>query len=162
MLRSNKLVNDGLDVVFVCLHVTLSHYRHHADLANSKEDITCLSRLFCKMCLRLCQFSQSSFMQYTRLCEFSLPISLVMIAGICVRFVSSSSSSSSNRKNEPLSIVQGSLTLSQWSSSGNPVAIQCAWNLDPSVHLNATEEMPVCFQWSSSGFPVVFQCVPIM
>ena len=54
------------------------------------------------------------------------------------------------------------LTLSQWSSSGNPVAIQCAWNLDPSVHWNATGEMPVCFQWSSSGFPVVFQCVPIM
>ena len=49
------------------------------------------------------------------------------------------------------------LTLSQWSSSGNPVAIQCAWNLDPSVHWNATGEMPVCFQWSSSGFPVAFQ-----
>ena len=55
-----------------------------------------------------------------------------------------------------------SLTLRQWSSSGNPVAIQCAWNLDPSVHWNATGEMPVCFQWSYSGFPVVFQCVPIM
>ena len=60
-------------------------------------------------------------------------------------------------------------TLSQWSSSGNPVAIQCAWNLDPSVHWNATGKellvasvFPVCFQWSSSGFPVVFQCVPIM
>ena len=55
-----------------------------------------------------------------------------------------------------------SLTLSQWSSSGNPVAIQCAWNLDPSAHWNATGEMSVCFQWSSSGFPVVLQCVPIM
>ena len=54
------------------------------------------------------------------------------------------------------------LTLSQWSSSGLPVAIQCAWNLDPSVHWNATGGMPVVFQWSSSGFPVVFQCVPIM
>ena len=61
------------------------------------------------------------------------------------------------------------LTLSQWSSSGNPVAIQCAWHLDPSVHWNATGErilvasvLPVVFQWSSSGFPVVFQCVPIM
>ena len=50
-----------------------------------------------------------------------------------------------------------SLTLSQWSSSGNPVAIQCAWNLDPSIHWNATGEMPVCFQWSSSGLPVTFQ-----
>ena len=56
-----------------------------------------------------------------------------------------------------LIIFNSSLTLSQWSSSGNPVAIQCAWNLDPSVHWNATGEMPVCFQWSSSGFPVAFQ-----
>ena len=32
------------------------------------------------------------------------------------------------------------LTLRQWSSSGNPVIIQCAWNLDPSVHWNATGE----------------------
>ena len=46
------------------------------------------------------------------------------------------------------------LTLSKWSSSGNPVEIQCAWNLDPSVHWNATGEMPVCFQWLSSGLPV--------
>ena len=61
------------------------------------------------------------------------------------------------------------LNLSQRSSSGNPVAIQCARHLDPSVHWNATGErilvasvLPVVFQWSFSGFPVVFQCVPIM
>ena len=54
------------------------------------------------------------------------------------------------------------LTLSQWSSNGNPVAIQCAWNLDPSVHWNATGERIVGSQCASSGFPVVFQCVPIM
>ena len=57
------------------------------------------------------------------------------------------------------------LTLSQWFSSGNPVAIQCAWNLDPSIHWNATGErnvgsqcvssvLPVVFQWLSSGLPV--------
>ena len=54
------------------------------------------------------------------------------------------------------------LTLSQWSSSGLPVAIQCAWNLDPSVHWNATGERIVGSQCVSSGFPVVFRCVPIM
>ena len=43
-----------------------------------------------------------------------------------------------------------------------PVAIQCAWNLDPSVHWNATREKIVGSQCASSGFPVVFQCVPIM
>ena len=55
-----------------------------------------------------------------------------------------------------------SLTLSQWSSSGNPVAIQCDWNLDPSVHWNGAGEkkmlvailLPVIFQWLSSGIPV--------
>ena len=54
-------------------------------------------------------------------------------------------------------VIMHSLTLSQWSSSGFPVAIQCAWNSDPSVHWNATGEMPVCFQWCSSGLPVAFQ-----
>ena len=65
-------------------------------------------------------------------------------------------------KKKPLLSDYLALTLSQWSSSGNPVAFQCAWNVDPSVHWNATGEMPVCFQWSSSGFPMVFQCVSIM
>ena len=58
-------------------------------------------------------------------------------------------------------IFNATLTLSQWSSSGNPVAIQCAWHLDPSVHWNATGErilvasvLPVVFQWLSSGLPV--------
>ena len=57
------------------------------------------------------------------------------------------------------------LTLSQWSSSGNPVAIQCVWSLDPSVHWNATRErivgsqcitsvLPLVFQWLSIGLPV--------
>ena len=55
------------------------------------------------------------------------------------------------------------LILSQWFSRGLPVSIQCAWNLDPSVHWNATGErivgsqcassvLPVAFQWSSSVF----------
>ena len=52
------------------------------------------------------------------------------------------------------------LTMSQWSSSGNPVAIQCVWNLDPSVHWNAnwTKKCwkPVCFQCASSGLSVAF------
>ena len=46
-------------------------------------------------------------------------------------------------------------------ASGPPVAIQCACNLDPSEHWNATGEiilvasvLPVVFQWLSSGLPV--------
>ena len=52
--------------------------------------------------------------------------------------------------------IKESLTLSQWSSSGNPVAIRCAWNLDPSVHWNATGEINVGSQCVSSVLPVVF------
>ena len=40
------------------------------------------------------------------------------------------------------------------------MAIQCAWNLDPSVHWNATGQKNVgsqCFQCASSGLPVAFQ-----
>ena len=42
-------------------------------------------------------------------------------------------------------------------ASGNPVAIQCAWNLDPIVHWNATGERIVGSQCVSSVLPVVFQ-----
>ena len=42
-------------------------------------------------------------------------------------------------------------------ASGLPVAIQCAWNLDPSVHWNAPGERIVGSQCASSGLPVVFQ-----
>ena len=59
--------------------------------------------------------------------------------------------------NEGCLIIYITLTLSQWSSSGNPVAIQCAWNLDPSVHWNATGERIVDSQCASGGLPVAFQ-----
>ena len=42
-------------------------------------------------------------------------------------------------------------------ASGLPVAIQCAWNLDPSVHWNTTGEMIVGSQCASRGLPVAFQ-----
>ena len=40
---------------------------------------------------------------------------------------------------------------------GGPVAIKCAWNLDPSVHWNATGKIIVGSQCASSGLPVAFQ-----
>ena len=42
-------------------------------------------------------------------------------------------------------------------ASGLPVLIQCAWNLDPSVHWNATGERIVGSQCVSSGLTVAFQ-----
>ena len=67
--------------------------------------------------------------------------------------------------------VNTTLILSQWQFSGNPVAIQCDWNLDPvytgmplekEILVVVASAFPVCFLCASSGLPVVFQCVPIM
>ena len=77
---------------------------------------------------------------------YLIVVSYVGLTNPCIRFISS----------------LRTLTLSQWSSSGNPVAIQCAWNLDPSVYWNATGEINVGSQLISIVFPVVFQCAPIM
>ena len=38
-----------------------------------------------------------------------------------------------------------------------PVVIQWSWNLDHSVHWNATGDIDVCSQCVSSGLPVAFQ-----
>ena len=54
------------------------------------------------------------------------------------------------------------LTLSQWSSSGNPVCLELRPQCTLECHWRNASVLPVVFQWSSSGFPVVFQCVPIM
>ena len=54
------------------------------------------------------------------------------------------------------------LTLSQWSSSGNPVCMELRPQCTLECHWRNVSVLPVIFQWSSSGFPVVFQCVPIM
>ena len=47
-------------------------------------------------------------------------------------------------------------------ASGNPVAIQCAWNSDPIANGNATGDSIVGSQCVSSCLPVAFQCVPII
>ena len=54
------------------------------------------------------------------------------------------------------------LTLIQWSSSGNPVCLELRPQCTLECHWRYASVLPVVFQWSSSGFPVVFQCVPIM
>ena len=54
------------------------------------------------------------------------------------------------------------LTLSQWSSSGNPVCLELIPQCTLECHWRNASVLPVVFQWSSSGFPVVFQCVQIM
>ena len=82
---------------------------------------------------------------------------LTYLTYTCCWYPDDSIHSINTARNRRCSMSSNSLTLSQWSSSGNPVAIQCAWNSDPIVHWNATGEMPVCFQWCSSRLSVAFQ-----
>ena len=60
------------------------------------------------------------------------------------------------------SILVITLTLSQWSSSGNPVCLELRPQCTLECHWRTASVLPVVFQWCSSGFPVVFQCVPII
>ena len=75
-------------VVFVCLHVTLLHYHHHADLSEYFQLLKCLSCIFCLECLSKIKLILSlSFMKYMGLYVFSLSILLVMIVRIHVRYL---------------------------------------------------------------------------
>ena len=55
MMYANDWVHYGLMVTYGYLHITLPHYHHYANLSEGN-----LSRV----CLRLDQFSQLSFIQY--------------------------------------------------------------------------------------------------
>ena len=85
MMCANNRVHYDPMAVFVCLHITLPHYHHYANLSEGIELLKCLSGTFClELCLRL---SQLSSMQYMGLCVFSLPISHMMIVIIRVLYL---------------------------------------------------------------------------
>ena len=81
MTSANIRIRFGLQIVFVCLYITPSHYHHCAHLSEGIELIKCLSDIFVE-CVKLNIFSQLSLIQYMGLWVFSLPISLVMIERI--------------------------------------------------------------------------------
>ena len=80
MMSANSRIRFGLQIVFVCLFFTPSHYHYCANFTwrhwNYKMPVRYnLSSVW----VRLSIFSQLSIMQYMGLCVFSLPISFVMI-----------------------------------------------------------------------------------
>ena len=81
MMSANNRTRSGLQIVFVCLYITLSHYHHCANLSDDIELIKCHSDIFC-VGIRLSIFSQLCIIQYMGLCIFRLPISLVMFKRI--------------------------------------------------------------------------------
>ena len=50
MMSSNNRTRFGLQIVFVCLYVISSHYRHCASLSEDIELIKCLSDIICRVC----------------------------------------------------------------------------------------------------------------
>ena len=69
-----------VQILFVCLYITPSHYHHCANLSEDIELIKCLSDIYLSsVWVKLSIFPQLSIIQYMGLCAFSSPISLVMI-----------------------------------------------------------------------------------
>ena len=83
MMSANSRIRFGLQIVFVCLYITTSHYHHCAKLIWRHWIYKMYVRyILSNVWVRLSMFSQLSIIQYMRLCVFSLAISLVMIERI--------------------------------------------------------------------------------
>ena len=50
MMSANIRIRFGLQIVFVCLYITPSHYHHCANLYEDIGLIKCLSDIFCRVC----------------------------------------------------------------------------------------------------------------
>ena len=50
MMSSNSRMRFGLQILFVCLIITTSHYHHCVNLSENIELIKCLSDIFCRVC----------------------------------------------------------------------------------------------------------------
>ena len=85
MMSANSRIRSGLQMVFVCLYITPSHYHHCANFIwrhwTYKMPVRYnLSSVWVQWII----FSQLSIIQYVGLCVFSLPISFVMIDWIYI------------------------------------------------------------------------------
>ena len=103
MMSANRRIRFGLQIVFVCLYITPSHYHHCTNFIGRHWTYKMSVRYnLSSVWVRLSIFSQLSYIQYVGLCVFSWPISFVIIEIIYIYFVLLSSS---NRNYELLPIV---------------------------------------------------------
>ena len=85
MMSANSRIRFGLQIVFVCLYITPSHYHHCANFIWRHWTYKMPVRYnLSSVWVRLSIFSQLSIIQYVGLCVFSLPISFVMIERIYI------------------------------------------------------------------------------
>ena len=64
IMSANSRIPFGLQLVFVCLYITPSHYHHYANLSEDIELIKCLSDIFCRVCEYDWAYSLLSDIQY--------------------------------------------------------------------------------------------------
>ena len=50
MMSANSCIRHGLQIVFVCLYITPSHYHNCANLSVDTELMKCLTDIFCRVC----------------------------------------------------------------------------------------------------------------
>ena len=85
MASANIRIRLGLQIVFVCLFITPSHYHYCANFIWRHWTYKMPVRNnLSSVWVRLSIFSQLSIIWYVRLCVFSLPISFVMIERIYI------------------------------------------------------------------------------
>ena len=74
-MSTNNRIRCGLQIVFVCLYITPSHYHHCANISEDIGFIKCLSDIFCRLC-KIKHIFSVIHKQYMGLRDFSLPIPL--------------------------------------------------------------------------------------
>ena len=88
MLNAKSRICFGLQIVFVCLYITPSHYHHCANFIWRHWTYRMPVRYnLSSVWVRLIIFSQLSIIQYVGLCVFSLPIFFVMIERIYILII---------------------------------------------------------------------------
>ena len=50
IMSANTRIRFSLQIVFVCLHITPSHYYHCANLSDDIELIKCMLDICCRVC----------------------------------------------------------------------------------------------------------------
>ena len=89
MMSANSRMRFGLQIVFVCLYITASHYHHCANFIwrhwTYKMSVRYNSS---SVWVKLSIFSQLFIIQYVGLCVFSLPISF-RIYILCIIIIKS-------------------------------------------------------------------------
>ena len=85
MICANNQIHYGLMVIFICLHITLPHYHHYADVSEGTENVCyvhsveCLSKInsifsiiFHTICRTMCiQLSHFSYDDCENMCTLS-------------------------------------------------------------------------------------------